>query len=86
MKTHRSSWHAIMRADGSVGGIHRAPSKRPVRARATRSILVIALMLGSLGAAALALPGHNSAGQVHAGAHQPAHSAVLSAYSRPWML
>ena len=86
MKTHRSSWYATMQTGGSVGGVHRAPSKRTVRARATRGILVLALMLGGLGAAVLALPGHGSAGQVHAIVHQPAHRAVFSAYYRPWML
>src|ERR1039457_3231003 len=85
MKTHRSSWHATMQTGGSVGGVHRAPSKRTVRARATRGILVLALMLGSLGAAVLALPGHGSAGQAHAGVHHPAHSVVLSGYYRPWI-
>jgi hypothetical protein len=86
MKTHRSSLHAIMRTGGSVGGIHRAPSKRTVRARAARGILVLALMLGGLGAAVLALPGHGSAGQVHVSVHQPADSHTLSMAFRPWML
>jgi hypothetical protein len=85
MKTHRSSWLAIMQTGGSVGGVHRAPSKRTVRARATRGILVLALMLGSLGAAVLALPGHGSAGQAHASVYHPAHSVVLSGYYRPWI-
>jgi hypothetical protein len=43
-------------------------------------------MLGSLAITAVALLGHGSAGQVHAGVHHPAHRAVFSAYYRPWML
>jgi hypothetical protein len=76
MKTHGSSWPFIMRIGGSVGGAHRATPKRAVRARATRGILVLALMLGGLGAAALALPAHGSASQAH----------NLSMILRPWML
>jgi hypothetical protein len=94
MKTHRSLWHVTLRTGGSVGSVRREPSRGTVRARATRGILVLALMLGSLGAAALALPGHGSAGHA-ASAHQPADSLALSAgadsmssyntYRRPWM-
>jgi hypothetical protein len=82
MKTHRSSWHVIMQTGGSVGGVHRAPSKRTVRARATRGILVLALTLGGLSVAVLALLGHATAGQAHAGVHQPANSRPLAG---PWM-
>ncbi len=95
MKTHRSLWHVIMRAGGPVGSARHEPPRGTVRARATRGILVLALMLGSLGAAGLALPGHGSAGQAHAGVHQPAGGLILSAgaystssysaYYRPWM-
>jgi hypothetical protein len=86
MKTHGSSWHAKTQTGGSVGGVHRAPSRGAGFARATRGILVLALMLGSLAITAVALLGHGSAGQVHAGVHHPAHRAVFSAYYRPWML
>jgi hypothetical protein len=84
MKTHGSSRHATMQTGGSVGGTHRAPSKRTVRARATRGMLVLALMLGSLGVAVLALLVHGAAGQVHASVHRPANARTLSIY-RPWM-
>jgi hypothetical protein len=79
MKTHRRLWHVIMRTSGSVGSASREPSTRTVRARATRGILVLALVLGGLGAAASALPGHVSTGHVQASAHQPADSLALSA-------
>lgn len=85
MKTHRSSRHAIMRTGGSVGSARREPSRGTVYVRARRGIIVLALMLGSLGIAALALPGHGSAGQVHAGVHQLAGSRTLSTVLRPWM-
>jgi hypothetical protein len=45
---------------------------RPGRAWAARGILVLALVLGSIGAAALASPWHAGAGHVHATAHQRA--------------
>ena len=86
MKTHGSSWHAITQTGGSVGGVHSAPSRGAGFARATRGILVLALMLGSLAITALALLGHGSAGQVPASVHHPADRAVFSAYYRPWML
>jgi hypothetical protein len=95
MKTHRSLWHVLMRTDGAVGSHRREPSKGTVRARAQRGILVLALGLGGLGAAALTLPGHASAGHVHASTHQPAGRPVVStatgsttsvkAVPRPWM-
>jgi hypothetical protein len=95
MKTHGSLWHIIMRTGGSVGGTHRKPSTGTVRTRAMRGILVLALALGSLGAAVVALPGHGSTGRVPASSHQPADSPAASAGAnsmssykavpRPWM-
>jgi hypothetical protein len=79
MKTHRWLRHVIMRTSGSVGSAPREPSTGTVRAWATRGILVLALVMGSLGAAASALPGHGSADHVQASAHQPAASLALSA-------
>lgn len=94
MDTHRSLWHAVMQAAGSASGAHRAVARGTVRARAARRILVLALVLGGLGAAALTLPGHGSAGQAGASAHQRAARPGLStaastitsnAVTRPWM-
>jgi len=96
MKTHRPLLHVIMRAGGSVSSARRESSTGTVRARAARGILVLALalVLGSLGAAASASPGHGSAGQVHAKAYQSAASLALSAADtmrsgrtrgKPWM-
>lgn len=95
MKTHRSLWHAAMRAGGWAGSARHEAPKGAVRVRVTRGILVLALVLGGLGGAALALPGHGSAGHVQAPAHQPASDLVhpaaasstssVSALRRPWM-
>lgn len=96
MKTHRSLWHVIMRTGGPVGGAHRKPPAGAVSTRAKRGIVVLTLALGSsLGAAALALPGHGSAVHVHASTHRPAVGPALSAGTtstspgevvrRPWM-
>lgn len=79
MKTHRWLSHVIMRTSGSVDSGPREPSTGAVRAWATRGILVPALVLGSLGVAASASPGHGSTGHVQASAHQPADSLALSA-------
>lgn len=90
MRTHRSLWHVIMRAGGSVGGAHRKPSAGAVRTRVVRGILVLGLVLGGLSAAALALPGHGSAGAAHVSSHRPAANltgvaASNAARSRPWI-
>jgi hypothetical protein len=94
MKTHTSLRHVTMRTSGSVGSHRRESPRAMVLARTTRGILVLALMLGSLGVAALASRGHVSAGQVHASTHQPADSPALSTGAesmssrgtyRPWM-
>jgi hypothetical protein len=76
MKTHGWIRHVIMRASGSVGSAPREASTGTVRAWASRAILVLALVLGSLGAAA---SGHGSTGHVQARAHQSADSLALSA-------
>jgi hypothetical protein len=88
MSTHRQLLHVSMRTSGSAGGAHRAPSTRTARAWATRGILVLALVLGSLGAVALASPGHHSAGHAHASAHQPATAKSVTSgqiNKMPWM-
>lgn len=94
MKTHRSSWHVIMRTCG-LRSARREPSMRTVHVRVVRGILALALALGSLGAAVVALPGHGSTGRVPASSHHPANSPAGStgAHStnasqmvpRPWM-
>jgi hypothetical protein len=75
MKAQRSLWRVIIRTGGSAGGAHRAPPAGRLRARATLGILVLALMLGSIGTAALTLTAHGSAGHAH-----------VSAVSKPWIL
>jgi hypothetical protein len=77
MKTHRWLWHVIMRTSRSVGSAPSEPSTGTVRAW-TRGILILALVLGGLGAAASASPGHGSTGHVQASANQPADSLALS--------
>lgn len=78
MQAHRSLWHVIMRTAGSVRSARRECSMGMARSRATRGILVLALVLGGLGAAALA-QWHGVAGHVGASAHPPADSLALPA-------
>ncbi len=94
MKTQRSLWHVIMRTCG-LRSARREPSTGTVRVRATRGILVLALALGGLGAAVVALPGHGGTGRVPASSHHPADSPAASTGAnsttafymapRPWM-
>jgi hypothetical protein len=79
MKTHKWLSHVLMRTSGSVGGAHRVPSNGTVRVWATRGILVLALALGSLGAAMSAAQGHGRTGRAQASAHQSASSHAFSA-------
>ena len=90
MKNHRS----IRQAGGTPGGAHRAPPAGTARRRVARGILVLGLTLGSLGAAALALPGHAGAGPAQVSAHQHAgtharpaapDAAVSKTTPRAWM-
>ena len=94
MMNHRSLRHCILQTGGLARGAHRAPSAGIGRSRAKRGILVLTLSLGSLGAAAMTLPGHVSEGPAPASAPQhavnPAHPAGLDAVlthitPRPWM-
>jgi hypothetical protein len=95
MKTQRWLLHAHMQTSGSVGGAHRKRSTGTVRAWEKRGIVVLALLLGSLGAAASASPGNGHEGHVQATAHQsadsPAHAAdadstgIIQANRLPWM-
>jgi hypothetical protein len=70
MKSHGSFSHVIMRANGSVGSAPHAPATGTVRTWVKRGILVLALVLGSVGAAASVSQGHVSTGHVQATAHQ----------------
>jgi hypothetical protein len=93
MKTHRRLRHVGRRTSGSVRGAHSKPSTGKVRAWAAGGILILALVLGSLGAFAVASSGHGSVG--HANAHQPARNLPRSPVgyqinpghfiSMPWM-
>jgi hypothetical protein len=74
MKTLISLWCVIMQAGGSAGTTPREPMPGAVRVRTKLGILVLALLLCSLGAAALALSAHGSAGHAH-----------VSAFSSPWI-
>ena len=83
-----------MQAGGSAGGAHRGPSAGISRIWMVRGILALALSLGGLAAATLALPGHVSAGHarvtVHQRTHAPArpagvHLTVTKAIPKPWM-
>jgi hypothetical protein len=96
MKTHRWIPHVVTqeRID-PVETLTGARRPDPL-SQATRRILILALVLGSLGAEAAAFSGYASAGQ--ADAHQPAgaislaarvspanHSTGKSSISNPWM-
>jgi hypothetical protein len=74
MKTLMSLWCVIMQADGSAGTTLREPMPGAGGVRAKLGILVLALLLCSLGAAALVLAAHGSAGHAH-----------MSALPRPWI-
>jgi hypothetical protein len=92
MRTYRSLWHVILRTGRSAGNARREPSAGTVRARATRGILVPALVLGSLGATAAASPGDGSTSHVYASAYQPAALSAgadsmssCTTVTSPWM-
>lgn len=84
----------MMQTGGRAGGAHRGPSAGIGRIWMMRGILVLALSLGGFAAAALALPGHVSAGHARVTAQQrtyaPARPAgrdltVSKVIPRPWM-
>jgi hypothetical protein len=74
MKNHRSLRHMMLPAGRTAGGAHRTPSTGIAHTWAMRGILVLALTLSSLGAVALAWPGHVSTGHAQVSAQPRAHS------------
>jgi hypothetical protein len=79
MNAHRWLTHVVMRTMGSVRGASGRHSARPTRARVARGVLMVALVLGSLGAVVAVSAGH-SAG--HAGAPRV---SSLHKIPHPWM-
>ena len=73
MKTHKCLPHAVMRP-----GKHAAAAPR---AWATRTILMTALVLTSVGAVIAGMTGHGQAG--HATIHRPAVHAGLTVVVKP---
>jgi hypothetical protein len=81
MKTHRWIPHVVTQAPTvQVGGLTGAPRTDPL-VQASRRILILALVLGSLGADAAALSGYTSAAQ--ANGHQSAGNIRLAATISP---
>jgi hypothetical protein len=93
MKTHKWIPHVVMQArtvpvEGLTGALRTDPL-----GRAARGIVILALVLGGLGADAAATSGYGSGD--HASAHQPTGNIRLGANSylisrdhitgRPWM-
>ena len=79
MEIRSSLWNGTP-SSGPVGGAHRRLSAhrkapRSVRARVVRGIFVLALALGSIGAATAAAMGHGS----------DVHSHGKTSLSHPWM-
>lgn len=81
MKTHRWIPHVVtLERTVPVEALTGAHRTDPL-AQAGRRILILALVLGSLGADAAALAGYASAD--HANAHQPAGNISLAANTSP---
>ncbi len=81
MKTHRRILHVVVPArtvpvEGLTGALEADPL-----VRAARGILILAVILGSLGADAMVSSGYGSAS--HASAHQQAASVRLAASAHP---
>jgi hypothetical protein len=77
VQTHRSQRYVTMRVGGTARSTRREPWARGIRARATRGIVVPAVMLGVLGAGIAASPAYASS--VHPGTH---HAVRASAGSK----
>jgi hypothetical protein len=89
MKTHRWIPHVLTQASAvPVESLTGAQRTDPLVQAASR-ILILALVLGSLGADAVALSDHAHAGQAHQSAANITASASLSSTSHitdsPWM-
>jgi hypothetical protein len=81
MKTHRWIPHVVGQTPtAQVGALTGAQRTDPL-VQAARRILILALVLGSLGADAAALSGYASAD--HANAHQAAGNISLAANTSP---
>jgi hypothetical protein len=81
MKTHRWIPHVVTQTPTvQVGALTGAQRTDPL-VQAARRILILALVLGSLGADAAALSGYASAD--HANTHQPAGNISLAASTSP---
>lgn len=92
MNTQRWILHAVPQArtvhiEGKTGALRADPL-----GRTARGILILALVLGSLGAEAIALSSHNTSdhtralqpmGSIHVG--QNAHPGKKHHINRPWM-
>jgi hypothetical protein len=76
MKNHRWILHVITPARTAPGRHAAGPLPADPLIWAARGILVLALVMGGLGAEAAAFPGHHEAG--HANAHHPAGSTRLA--------
>ena len=81
MKTHRWIPHVITQERGVPVEALTGTQRTDPLTQAGRRILILALVLGSLGADAAALAGYASAD--HANAHQPAGNISLAANASP---
>jgi hypothetical protein len=81
MKAHRWIPHVVTQAPTAPAEALTGAQRTDPLVQAARRILILALVLGSLGADAAALSGHASVGQ--ANAHQAAGSIRLAASASP---
>jgi hypothetical protein len=81
MKTHRWIPHVLTQERTVLAATLTGAQRTDPLARAARRILILALVLGSLGADAAAWSGYASVAQ--ANAHQSAGSISLAAHSSP---
>ena len=93
MKTHRWLRHIVIRTSGSDRGAHAKPATGTVHAWAARGILILALVLGSVGAVVATSSSHGSDGHANArppagNVNRPAGTYPLNSghfVSMPWM-
>jgi len=84
METHRSLRHVIMWTSRSHGKHRREPPPGMARTQATRGIVVPALVIASLGGAAVTVAGQSAGDHVNVNAHQSAQ-ALAPSPNRPWI-